>query len=45
MSTFAEDAEAAMIAHPRYFLWWYTIKSVALCGAVAACAYLYGRRR
>jgi hypothetical protein len=38
-----DDAEAAVRANPRYFMAWYTIKSVGLCVAVASVAYLIGK--
>lgn len=40
--SFGDDAETAMAQSPRYFVWWYTVKSVALCASVAAVAYLLG---
>lgn len=42
---FADDARAAVVANPDYFVWWYTAKSVGLCVALAALAYQYGRSR
>lgn len=41
---FSEDAVKAMTENPKYWLWWYTAKSVGLCVAVAYCAYLIGQR-
>lgn len=38
-----EDAVTAMQASPTYFAWWYTVKSVALAGALAGLAYVIGR--
>ena len=37
------NAERAIVANPRYFVWWYTAKSLALVAAVAWGAYLLGR--
>ena len=45
VSGIGDDAEAAVRASPRYFMAWYTVKSVGLCVAVAAVAYLIGRNR
>lgn len=45
VSGFGTDARDAMVAHPDYFVWWYTVKSVGLCVAVAYAAYLVGRNR
>lgn len=42
---FAEDARAAVVANPDYFVWWYTLKSVGLCVALAALAYQAGKNR
>lgn len=42
---FAEDARAAVVANPDYFVWWYTAKSIGLCVALAALAYQFGRSR
>ncbi len=36
-------ARAAMTAEPGYFVWWYTIKSVALVGAIGLAAYFAGK--
>lgn len=38
-----EDAQAAITANPRYFVWWYTAKSLALVGALGWVAYLLGK--
>jgi len=38
-------AKIAIEANPDYFVWWYTVKSVGLCVAVAYAAYLYGRSK
>lgn len=32
-----------MTTSPDYFIWWYTVKSMALVAAVAALAYTIGR--
>lgn len=40
---FADDARAAMAARPDYFVWWYTAKSIALVGALAAATYFAGK--
>jgi len=42
---FREDAQAAMTASPNYFVWWYSVKSLALVASVAAVAYLIGRSK
>lgn len=41
-SGFREDGAKALEASPDYFLTWYTLKSVALVGAIAWGAYLLG---
>jgi hypothetical protein len=43
MGAWSDDAKAAMLATPDYFLWWYTAKSLALVAAVAAVAYYVGK--
>jgi hypothetical protein len=43
--TFAEDARVAMEASPGYFTTWYTVKSIALVGAIATAAYYLGKSR
>ena len=43
LSGFADDAQIAVQQAPRYFLWWYTVKSIGLCAAVAALAFMIGR--
>lgn len=40
---FSEDAKSAMLANPEYFVWWYTIKSVALCATIAILAFVIGK--
>lgn len=40
---FSVALKTAFNTNPDYFAWWYTVKSVALCGAVAAFAYMLGR--
>lgn len=40
---FSDDAQQAMQAAPRYFVAWYTLKSIGLCAAVAALAFMIGR--
>lgn len=37
----SEDAQKAMTENPKYFVWWYTAKSLALVGAVGAAIYFY----
>ena len=37
------NARKAMDENPDYFAWWYTIKSVALVGAIAAATYYAGK--
>jgi len=39
----SDDARTAIDRAPGYFMAWYTIKSVGLCLAVAALAFLAGR--
>jgi hypothetical protein len=36
-------AKAAMLREPDYFVWWYTVKSVALVAAIGAAAYYAGK--
>ena len=43
LNGFADDARGAIVAAPNYFVAWYTVKSIGLCAAVAALAYLIGR--
>lgn len=43
MSTWQRDAKQAMTRSPRYFLWWYTVKSIGLAAAVALVAFFMGR--
>lgn len=40
---FTEDAQKAMAVAPKYWLAWYTIKSLALVGVAAAFAYRLGK--
>lgn len=46
LAGWSEDAEKAITENPRYFVWWYTAKSMALVGAIGAAIYFYlkGRR-
>ena len=37
----SDDAQKAMTENPKYFVWWYTAKSLALVGAVGAAIYFY----
>lgn len=37
------DAKKAITENPDYFVWWYTFKSLALVGALAAAVYFYGQ--
>ena len=37
----SDDAQKAMVENPKYFVWWYTAKSLALVGAVGAAIYFY----
>lgn len=39
------NAVRAMNENPRYFVWWYTVKSVGLAAAIGAAAYYAGRAR
>lgn len=41
----SETAMKAIVENPEYFVWWYTVKSVALCGVAAYAAYLYGKSK
>ena len=41
--SFTDDATRAMAASPRYFSWWYSIKSIALVGAIGTAAYFAGK--
>ncbi len=43
LGDFSEDAVAAMQANPNYFVWWYSVKSIALVGVIAAFAYYVGK--
>jgi len=40
---FSSNAQAAITQNPNYFVWWYTIKSVALCASLMALAFFVGR--
>lgn len=40
---FGDDAQKAMEVAPRYFVWWYTVKSVGLGIAAAGLAFMVGR--
>lgn len=42
---FREDAKEAMAASPDYFVWWYSVKSLALVASIATVAYLIGRAK
>jgi len=37
----SEDAQKAITENPKYFVWWYTAKSVALVIAGGAAIYFY----
>ncbi len=39
----SEDAQAAMLANPPYFVWWYSVKSIALVAVACALAYQVGK--
>ena len=39
------NAQLAMQASPQYFVWWYSVKSMLLVGAVAGLAYYAGLER
>lgn len=41
----SEDAQTAMTASPNYFVWWYSVKSIALVGVACALAYYVGKSR
>lgn len=42
---FTDDAQAAMLAAPGYFAVWYTVKSIALVGAIGWICYYLGSTR
>ena len=42
-SGFSDDARTAITVAPDYFVRWYTLKSIGLCVAVAALAFMIGR--
>jgi hypothetical protein len=41
--TWGEDARRAITENPDYFVWWYSVKSLALVAAIGAAAYYAGR--
>jgi hypothetical protein len=41
LAGWSEDAQKAMTDNPRYFVWWYTAKSMALAGAIGTAIYFY----
>jgi len=41
--TWSEDARRAITENPDYFVWWYSVKSLALVAAIGAAAYYAGR--
>lgn len=43
LSSWQADARAAIVSNPDYFVWWYTVKSIALCGVAAVAAYYIGK--
>lgn len=43
LGSFSDDAREAIQRAPNYFIAWYTAKSIALCVAVAALAFVAGR--
>ena len=43
LNGFTDDAKAAMVASPDYFVWWYSAKSILLCGTIAVLAYQLGK--
>jgi hypothetical protein len=43
LTGFSDDARTAITVAPDYFVRWYTIKSIGLCAAVAALAFMIGR--
>ena len=45
LGTWTDDAERAVVANPRYFMWWYTAKSLSVVAAVAVAAYYVGKNR
>ena len=36
-----DDAQKAITENPKYFVWWYTAKSLALVGAIGAAIFFY----
>jgi len=45
LGSFQSDAKKAITENPDYFVWWYTVKSVGLCGVAMYAAYLYGKQK
>ena len=45
MSTFTTRAALAIQANPAYFVWWYTLKSIALVIAASIASYYAGKSR
>lgn len=43
LGSFTENGEAAIAASPKYFLWWYSVKSILLVGAFGAFCYQLGK--
>ncbi len=43
MQGWSDDAQKAIIENPTYFVWWYSIKSIALVAAFAAFTYQLGK--
>jgi hypothetical protein len=37
----SDDAQKAITENPKYFVWWYTAKSLALVGAIGAAIFFY----
>ncbi|MBP6479900.1 MAG: hypothetical protein KA310_03540 [Pseudomonadales bacterium] len=40
-----DDARKAIVENPDYFVWWYTVKSLALVGVSCALVYTLAQRR
>lgn len=45
LGAWTDDAERAVTENPRYFMWWYTAKSLSIVAAVGVAAYYVGKSR
>ena len=43
LASWSASAEQAVSESPRYFMWWYTAKSLAIVAAVGVAAYYVGK--